>query len=151
MSAVLLSGMMGSTMSKKGYYPTPHQRIITAAKENKGMRLSPDEVYSLSRDGAIQKCAGNDDFEQSVEKIEKEESPAVEPIFIDDYNRNSYEVTPCKICGNRPMRNNCGPEYQGIMCTGCDQRVDGDEKFAECNKTNEFLVSAIDKWNTDNV
>lgn len=39
---------------------TPHQKIMKAAKLKKGLRLSADEVYELSRDDAISACAEND-------------------------------------------------------------------------------------------
>lgn len=39
---------------------TPHQRIMDAAAAGRGMRLSVDEVWSLSQDDAIRQCAIND-------------------------------------------------------------------------------------------
>ena len=40
---------------------TPHQKIMRAAKRGTGLRLTAAEVYSLSRDNAIESCARNDD------------------------------------------------------------------------------------------
>lgn len=42
---------------------SPWQRIMRAAEEGAGLTLSPDEVDSLSRDGAIVTLAENDDLE----------------------------------------------------------------------------------------
>lgn len=47
---------------------SPHQKIMRAAKRGTGLRLTADEVFQLSRDGAIATCAENDD-----EKKEKGE------------------------------------------------------------------------------
>lgn len=41
--------------------PTVHQRIMRAAAKHRGLRLTADEVVALSRDGAIEQCATNDD------------------------------------------------------------------------------------------
>lgn len=40
---------------------TPHQRIMRNAALRKGMRLTPNDVLDLARDGAIEACALNDD------------------------------------------------------------------------------------------
>ena len=40
---------------------TVHQRIMQAAQVGRGLRLSADDVLSLSRDDAIALCAANDD------------------------------------------------------------------------------------------
>lgn len=40
---------------------TPHQRIMRAAKAQKGLRLSADEVFHLSKDNAIETRAAWDD------------------------------------------------------------------------------------------
>lgn len=40
---------------------SPHQRIMRAAAEGRGVRLSADEVDRLSRDDAISTCAAGDD------------------------------------------------------------------------------------------
>lgn len=47
---------------------TPHQRIMTAARKGKGLRLSAAEVRRLSLDDAISTCAAeDDDYESSPE------------------------------------------------------------------------------------
>jgi hypothetical protein len=40
---------------------TPHQKIMRAADRGVGLRLTAEEVGALSRDGAIEQCAANDD------------------------------------------------------------------------------------------
>jgi hypothetical protein len=51
---------------------TPWQRIIRAAKEGKGIRLSADEVYMLSQDDAIEQRARNDDEGESEDRATAE-------------------------------------------------------------------------------
>ena len=40
---------------------TPYQRIVRAAKKERGVLLSPAEVRQMARDEAIAACAENDD------------------------------------------------------------------------------------------
>lgn len=60
--------------------PTPYQRIIKAAKEGKGIRLSPQEVQDLSEDHAISEMAGNDDEIDRLPKDEKDHYHCFSPI-----------------------------------------------------------------------
>lgn len=41
---------------------TPHQKIIRADQRGTGLRLTPDEVSELAKDGAILQVAENDDL-----------------------------------------------------------------------------------------
>ena len=45
---------------------TPHQKIMRAAKRGTGLRLTFEEVASLSMDNAIETCAMNDDMEDAI-------------------------------------------------------------------------------------
>ncbi|MEY4783259.1 MAG: hypothetical protein RIR41_1194 [Pseudomonadota bacterium] len=45
--------------------PTPYQRIMAAAKEGRGVRLSALEVAQMSCDDAIVQVASNDDVDGS--------------------------------------------------------------------------------------
>jgi len=47
---------------------TPQQRIIRAAKEHRGLRLSADDVTWLARDQAIIDCARSDDEASNEEQ-----------------------------------------------------------------------------------
>ena len=48
-------------------FPTPYQRIIRAAKKGKGIRLTADEVFQMSRDDAIHTRAMKDnDLEKGI-------------------------------------------------------------------------------------
>lgn len=43
---------------------TPFQKIMRAAKKGRGIRLTANEVFQLSRDDAIATAASNDDEQQ---------------------------------------------------------------------------------------
>jgi hypothetical protein len=47
---------------------TPHQKIMRAAERGTGLRLTAEEVGKLSRDGAIETCAANDDEDDYLRK-----------------------------------------------------------------------------------
>ena len=44
---------------------SPWQKIMRAAREGRGLRLSEDEVWQLSADNAIETKAANDEDEQA--------------------------------------------------------------------------------------
>lgn len=50
---------------------TPHQKIMRAANRGTGLRLTAEEVGRLSRDGAIETCAANDDEDDRSAEIMK--------------------------------------------------------------------------------
>jgi len=41
--------------------PSPYQRIVRAAKQSRGVRLSPEECFDMSLDTAIAEVAANDE------------------------------------------------------------------------------------------
>lgn len=53
---------------------TVYERTMIAASKNKGLRLSSDEVFSLSQDDAIQHRAlmDKEDYEEPTEKDKKD-------------------------------------------------------------------------------
>ena len=70
---------------------------------------------------------------------------------IYDQNDAQYRVAPCPYCGGEPMVNDCGPEYQGVLCPDCGAHTDGDESLTNCYHTNEMLITAIVKWQTGEI
>jgi len=50
---------------------TVHQKIMRAAKRGTGLRLTADEVFQLSRDGAIATCAENDDARDTQDALDQ--------------------------------------------------------------------------------
>jgi hypothetical protein len=52
---------------------TPHQKIMRAASKDQGLRLSADEVFQLSMDGAIATCAENDDEAERLQPPKRKE------------------------------------------------------------------------------
>jgi len=48
---------------------TPYQRIMKAYYENKGIRLSADEVYSLAQDHAISERACREDNNYDEQEV----------------------------------------------------------------------------------
>lgn len=76
---------------------TVHQRIMRAAKNCTGMRLSPDEVYVLSLDDAISTCAMEDD--------EAGSSGRGSAFYNRDdfYASRDQSLTGGERCGNDPL------------------------------------------------
>ncbi len=61
-------------------YPTPYQRIMRAAREGRGIRLSADEAFLMAQDTAIADAANSDDRAQEREFARKfAPAPAPQP------------------------------------------------------------------------